>query len=195
MLACTETSSAETGSSQMTSVGSPAKARAMAMRCFWPPESSVGLWKRNRGSTRTSAESLSTLARTEPLLAAPSLRTARVRMARVLQAGLRVESGFWNTIWMARSASWERLLAVDLSTPPSKVMVPESAGMRPVTHLASVVLPLPDSPTRPKVLALAETQRDVRDGGELPATVFERADHVVDAEHVAHLDAAILPGW
>ena len=126
----------------------------MAMRCFWPPESSVGLWNRNRGSTRTSAESLSTLARTEPSLAPPSLRTARVRMARVLHAGLSVESGFWNTIWMARRASCERLPAVDLSTPPSKVMVPESAGMRPVTHLASVVLPLPDSPTRPKVSPL-----------------------------------------
>ena len=69
----------------------------------------------------------------------------------MLQAGLSVESGFWNTIWMARSASCERLPAVDLRTPPSKVTVPESAGMSPVTHLASVVLPLPDSPTRPKV--------------------------------------------
>ena len=72
----------------------------------------------------------------------------------MLQAGLSVESGFWNTIWMARSASWERLPAVDLSTSPSKVMVPESAGMSPVTHLASVVLPLPDSPTRPNVSPL-----------------------------------------
>ncbi len=151
MLACTETSRADAGSSQMTRCGSPANARAIATRCFWPPESSVGLWKRNLGSTRTSAESLSTLARTEPSLAPPSLRTARVRIWRVLQAGLSVESGFWKTIWMARRASCERLPALALSTPPSKVMVPESGGSRPVTHLASVVLPLPDSPTRPKV--------------------------------------------
>ena len=80
MLAWTETSSAEAGSSQITRCGSPAKALAMAMRCFCPPESSVGRWNRNRGSTRTSADSLSTLARTEPLLAPPSLRTARVRI-------------------------------------------------------------------------------------------------------------------
>ena len=192
MLACTDTSSAEAGSSQTTRVGSPAKARAMAMRCFWPPESSVGFCKRKRGSTRTSAESLSTLARTEPLLAPPSLRTARVRMARVLQAGLSVESGFWKTIWMARSASCERLPAVDSSSLPSKVTVPESAAMRPVTHLASVVLPLPDSPTRPKVSPLAQAERDVGDGGELLAAVLEGAstmlsmlEHVATASHAA----------
>ncbi len=151
MLACTETSSAEAGSSQTTSVGSPAKARAMAMRCFWPPESSIGFWKRKRGSTRTPAERVSTLARTEPPRAPPSLRTARVRMERVVQAGFSVESGFWKTIWMARRASCERLPAVGRSTPPSNSIVPESGAMRPVTHLASVVLPEPDSPTRPKV--------------------------------------------
>ncbi len=152
MLACTETSSADAGSSQMTSVGSPAKARAMAMRCFWPPERSVGRWSRNRGSTRTLCESWSTLARTS--LPPPSLRTARVRIWRVLQAGLSVESGFWKTIWMARKASCERFPAVAFSCLPSNATVPESGASRPVTHLASVVLPLPDSPTRPKVSPL-----------------------------------------
>ena len=70
-------------------------------------------------------------------------------MARVLQAGFSVESGFWNTIWMARSASCERRPAVALSCMPSKVTVPVSGAIRPVTHFARVVLPLPDSPTRP----------------------------------------------
>ena len=40
--ACTETSSAEVGSSHTTSFGSPAKARAIATRCFSPPESCTG---------------------------------------------------------------------------------------------------------------------------------------------------------
>ena len=40
--ACTETSSAEVGSSQTTTRGEPAKARAIATRCFCPPESCVG---------------------------------------------------------------------------------------------------------------------------------------------------------
>ena len=40
--ACTETSSAEVGSSQTTSAASPANARAIATRCFRPPESWPG---------------------------------------------------------------------------------------------------------------------------------------------------------
>ena len=69
----------------------------------------------------------------------------------MVHAGLSVESGFWKTIWMARRASCERLPAVGLSTLALEGDRPESAAMSPVTHLASVVLPLPDSPTRPKV--------------------------------------------
>ena len=37
-----ETSSAETGSSHITSLGSTASARAIAMRWRWPPENSCG---------------------------------------------------------------------------------------------------------------------------------------------------------
>ena len=40
--ACVETSSALTGSSQTTSRGDSASARAMAMRWRWPPENSYG---------------------------------------------------------------------------------------------------------------------------------------------------------
>ena len=42
MAAWTETSSAEVGSSQTTMRGSPAKARAIATRCFRPPDSCRG---------------------------------------------------------------------------------------------------------------------------------------------------------
>ena len=37
-VACTETSSAETGSSAIRISGSSASARAIEMRCRWPPE-------------------------------------------------------------------------------------------------------------------------------------------------------------
>ena len=40
--ACTDTSSDETGSSQMSSFGSSMRARAMLMRWHWPPENSLG---------------------------------------------------------------------------------------------------------------------------------------------------------
>ena len=48
-----ETSSAETGSSAMMSLGSTARARAMAMRCLWPPENSCGYFLINRAARPT----------------------------------------------------------------------------------------------------------------------------------------------
>ncbi len=56
--ACTETSSAETGSSATTTEALPPKARAMPIRCFWPPESWRGLRSANsRGSLTMSSSS------------------------------------------------------------------------------------------------------------------------------------------
>ena len=164
----------------------------MAMRCFWPPESSVGRWNRKRGSTRTSAESLSTLARTEPALAPPSLRTARVRIWRVLQAGLSVESGFWKTIWMARSASCERLPAVDLQ---HAALEGDRAGVRREQAgdaLGQRGLAAAGLADEAEGLALAQAEGDVGDGGELLAAVLEGAHHAVDVEHVALVAAALL---
>ncbi len=43
--ACTETSSADTGSSATTSLGRVMSARAMAMRWRWPPENSCGYFE------------------------------------------------------------------------------------------------------------------------------------------------------
>ena len=54
--ACTETSSAETGSSATITFGSPASARAIATRCFWPPESWWGLRSTNSGGSFTTVE-------------------------------------------------------------------------------------------------------------------------------------------
>ena len=53
--ACTETSSAETGSSATTTSGSPASARAMATRCFWPPDSWWGFRPASSAGSRTTS--------------------------------------------------------------------------------------------------------------------------------------------
>ena len=53
MAACTETSSAEVGSSQTTSFGSPVNARAIATRCLSPPESCTGFCVSVRSVIRT----------------------------------------------------------------------------------------------------------------------------------------------
>ena len=47
--ACTDTSSAEVGSSRTRSLGSTAMARAIPTRCFWPPESWWGRRPRSSG--------------------------------------------------------------------------------------------------------------------------------------------------
>ncbi len=52
--AWTETSRAEVGSSQTTTSGSPANARAIATRCLRPPESWAGFIARWRSDNRTS---------------------------------------------------------------------------------------------------------------------------------------------
>src|SRR5438876_477558 len=80
--ACTETSSAEVGSSQTTNRGSPAKARAIATRCFRPPESCVGFWVNVRSVTRTRlARSASRCSAAAPETPA-SLRSDRSKILR-----------------------------------------------------------------------------------------------------------------
>ena len=60
--ACTETSSADVGSSAMSSFGFSASARARLARCRWPPESSCGKRSPNAFGSCTASSSSSTRA-------------------------------------------------------------------------------------------------------------------------------------
>ena len=65
---------------------------------------------------------------------------------------LSAESGFWNTICSARTCSRSRLAILPATgLPSSSTIEPSSGSVRPSSSRASVVLPLPDSPTRPSV--------------------------------------------
>ena len=65
---------------------------------------------------------------------------------------LSAESGFWKTIWSARTSSASRLAVRPASAwPSSSITEPSSGSVRPSRRRASVVLPLPDSPTSPSV--------------------------------------------
>ena len=65
---------------------------------------------------------------------------------------LSAESGFWKTICSARTSSRPRLvIAFSSGTPSSSMIEPSSAEISPSSVRASVVLPLPDSPTSPSV--------------------------------------------
>ena len=51
--ACTETSSAEVGSSQTRNSGCVASARAIEMRCRWPPENWCGNFSQSAAARPT----------------------------------------------------------------------------------------------------------------------------------------------
>ena len=105
MAACTDTSSALVGSSHTTIRGSPAKARAMATRCFRPPDSWRGRMSRWRCESRiASARSLTFFSAAAPLTPV-SLVTVRIRMRRTVHMRFSAESGFWKIIWKARIES------------------------------------------------------------------------------------------
>ncbi len=59
--------------------------------------------------------------------------------------------GSWNTTWMSRRAALSSRLLSSKSGLPSNVTLPDVGGSRRRMTLPSVVLPQPDSPTRPSV--------------------------------------------
>ena len=97
--ACTDTSSAETGSSATTTLAPPAKARAMPTRCFCPPDSWRGMRSANaRGSFTRSSSSSMRFSRSASFAPWPKISRARTIWRPTVIDGLSVSKGFWNTI-------------------------------------------------------------------------------------------------
>ena len=127
--ACTDTSSAEVGSSQTTTSGSPANARAIATRCFRPPESCVGRSARCRSASLHRADQLQQPRLQRLAVAAPPAASARgpragARVCRRLSA----ESGFWKTIWSALTCSRVRSRASPATAAPSSSTADPGSG-------------------------------------------------------------------
>ena len=73
-------------------------------------------------------------------------------MRRTEKRRLSAESGFWKTVWSARTCSVFRVTTLRASgSPSSSTVEPSSGAVSPRRTRASVVLPQPDSPTRPSV--------------------------------------------
>ena len=72
-------------------------------------------------------------------------------MRRTVWRRLSAESGFWNTIWSARTSAPVRLASVGASALPSSQTEPSVGATMPSSARANVVLPQPDSPTSPSV--------------------------------------------
>ena len=152
MFACTETSRADVGSSQTISCGLPANERAMATRCLSPPESCVGFTLCNNGSTLMSLSNDCARSSAVSLDAPVSFWTARETMRVTEWRRFSAESGFWKTICTApTSAALRSFSVVPRVLPLSATEPPASLAIMPSNTRARVVLPEPDSPTKPSV--------------------------------------------
>ena len=105
-------------------------------------------------------------------------------MWRTLWRRFNAESGFWKTICIACSCLRSRLAHSGASGEPSSSMIEPSSGtLRPSSTRARVVLPEPDSPTRPEGLACFEVEVDPDDGAHVLATDVEGLRHTPQADH------------
>ena len=125
-------------------------ARAMATRWHWPPESSCGRrsarWPAepdlvDDGASRGAASSLR-----------PSLRWARSGSAmrsNTLMRGSSEPTGSWKTTWICGRSRRTAPPPRCVMSVPSSLMLPAVGSIRRRMMRARVVLPEPDSPTRP----------------------------------------------
>ncbi|CAM5358795.1 hypothetical protein SCALM49S_00176 [Streptomyces californicus] len=137
-------SRAPVGSSASSRLGSPTRARAMATRCFSPPDSSFGVARSGGpGPTRASASRARSRRsrRPVPVYSRPSatLSTASRPAARWK---------CWNTkpMWRARSAESRASESADTSYPATRTVPVVGRSRVPMT-LSIVDLPEPDGPT------------------------------------------------
>ena len=132
-------------------MGSIVSARAIATRCFCPPESRDGYSSRfSRRPTVSRNRSATAIASSRFM---PLTRIgASIRLSITFRCGNRLNS--WNTIW-ARSriwricSRWARLRAWSgsaLTCRPSISISPTVGSSRKFMHRSSVLLPLPDLP-------------------------------------------------
>ena len=135
MRCCTTTSSAVTGSSASSRRGRSARARAIAARCFMPPESALGYASAKPSSLMRRMSSLDVLRRSGGgafFIAGPN------SMLRRTDSQGKSEYD-WNT--MPRSAPGSRVTWPFTSTSPSVGVT------SPAAIMSSVDLPHPEGPT------------------------------------------------
>ena len=127
-------SSAANGSSIMMKSGFSTSARAIATRCFMPPESWCGRWRANFVS-RTRSSSRSTRA-SRSARGTPFTDRPKPTLSRTDSHGNSECS--WNTITTPGSGPATGL--------PSNAMRPEESGSSPAISSSSVLLPQPLGP-------------------------------------------------
>ena len=150
--AWTETSRAETGSSQMMIFGSKTSARATQMRWHCPPENSCERRLPTISGLRPTLRRMSsTRSEERPFWFWCQIERPSRTMSLTLRRGLSEEIGSWKIICMRvrirRISSPERVVR----SVPSKTTLPVVACSSCMTARPVVDLPQPDSPTSPRV--------------------------------------------
>ena len=154
--ACTETSSAETGSSATTKRGLVASARAMPMRWRCPPLNACGKRCMNSGRNPTSRSKSATRSMRSLRRLTPLTRSGSPTLSNSVMRGLSDPNGSWKIIWMSRrsGASSARDIGARSTTWLPRVRYrtcPAVGSMARRMQREAVVLPQPLSPTRPSV--------------------------------------------
>ena len=148
--ACTETSSADTGSSATTSFGRVISARAMAMRWRWPPENSCGYLAASAARRPTASSDVRRRARVaRPCSLRPAPPAARRRSSRHAGAGRASHRGPGTPSACARASRATRVAASRTANAPRASRRPKSGVSSASAMRARVDLPEPDSPTIP----------------------------------------------
>lgn len=136
------------GSSQMMRRGLSARARAIAMRWRCPPENSRA--RRRPASVGRPTASRSSRTRSRREAGVPS-RIGSARMSAIDIDGFSDEYGSWKIACTSRARSRRSRRRRPPMSVPSSRMRPDVTGASPRTARPIVVLPEPDSPTRPSV--------------------------------------------
>jgi hypothetical protein len=134
-------SSAPVGSSANSTRGPVTSARAIATRCCWPPDSSLGRCLAR--SARPTADSAASIASGSGLR--PASRNGSSTFCAALSDGIRLKDWKMNPICSRRST----VSAVSPRRPsrvPLMLTSPESGRSSPAAHCSRVDLPEPDGP-------------------------------------------------
>ena len=182
-----ETSSADTGSSQITSSGSRISARAMQMRWHWPPENSCGRRPVTRSASRPTAVSTSRTRRSRSALSVtPMMISGSATMSPMQRRGLSEAIGSWKISCRRRRIRRILSAASPVSSVPSNTTLPAVGRRSCRTARPKVDLPQPDSPTRPKVSPLPTSQAHIGHRRQRLAADGVFDDQVLDGEQRGH---------
>src|SRR5581483_9282558 len=154
--AWTVTASALVGSSARSTRLRRARARAIATRCAWPPESWWGYRPSRSGASSTPRSASSARARASRRLGAPCRSSDRTNRSPTRNTGLNEATGLWKIIAILRprTSRSSRGESSSRSLPSNRIAprtVAPTVGASP--RIASAVIDFPDplSPASPRI--------------------------------------------